>query len=132
MEVTMELEDDVFFADLSKQISLLIMDDEEEDLTTLCPTVSLQAFSKVHHPSVHSPLLWETTCGKESKGTGVFIPKSSLLRRKNKQAKYSSFNSKSCKQTDKSKAASHVTYRNDSACNSSNSKQSCRIGRNSN
>lgn len=27
----MEVEDDLFFADLSKQISLLIMDDEDED-----------------------------------------------------------------------------------------------------
>lgn len=28
--MAVEVEDDVFFADLSKQISLLIMDDEEE------------------------------------------------------------------------------------------------------
>jgi len=30
MEVALELEDDLFFADLSKQISLLIMDEEDE------------------------------------------------------------------------------------------------------
>lgn len=30
MEVALELEDDLFFADLSKQISLLIMDEEED------------------------------------------------------------------------------------------------------
>nr|GMD66081.1 DNA polymerase epsilon subunit B like [Ipomoea batatas] len=39
----MELEDDVFFADLSRQISLLIMDDEDvETSTTHCSSVSLQ------------------------------------------------------------------------------------------
>lgn len=37
----MEVEDDSFFADLSKQISLLIMDDEEDPLAN-CPSVSLQ------------------------------------------------------------------------------------------
>lgn len=41
MEVAMEVEDDLFFADLSKQISLLIMDDEEDPLAN-CPSVSLQ------------------------------------------------------------------------------------------
>ncbi|KAJ4968894.1 hypothetical protein NE237_015595 [Protea cynaroides] len=123
VEVTMELEEDVFFADLSKQISLLIMDDGEEDTTTRCPPVSLQAFSHANHPSVFSPLLYEPACGRESKGTGVFIPRSSLLRRKNRQARYTSFNSKSCKQPDKSKEATHVTYKNDPSCNSFNSKK---------
>lgn len=41
MEVSMEVEDDVFFADLSKQISLLIMDDDEAPVAS-CPSVSLQ------------------------------------------------------------------------------------------
>ena len=42
MEVAaMEVEDDLIFADLSKQISLLIMDDEEDPLAD-CPSVSLQ------------------------------------------------------------------------------------------
>jgi hypothetical protein len=41
MEMAMELEDDLFFADLSKQISLLIMDDDDED-----PSVSFQV---LHH-----------------------------------------------------------------------------------
>ncbi|KHG11337.1 hypothetical protein F383_11784 [Gossypium arboreum] len=40
MEVAVELEDDLFFADLSKQISLLIMDDE--DSVSTCPSVSFQ------------------------------------------------------------------------------------------
>lgn len=41
----MEVEDDSFFADLSKQISLLIMDDDEEDPVANCPSVSLQVLS---------------------------------------------------------------------------------------
>lgn len=32
MEVAVELEDDLFFADLSKQISLLIMEDDEDSV----------------------------------------------------------------------------------------------------
>lgn len=38
----MELEDDLFFADLTKQISLLIMDDDDQDPIATCPCVSLQ------------------------------------------------------------------------------------------
>ncbi|XP_042487954.1 uncharacterized protein LOC122091242 [Macadamia integrifolia] len=124
MEVAMELEDDVFFADLSKQISLLIMDDDEEDPPATCPPVSFQAFSQTYYPSVFSPLLYEPSCGRESKGTGVFIPKSSLPRRKNRQGRYTSFNSKSCKQYSyKSKGAPHVASRNDPSSNSFNSKK---------
>lgn len=37
----MEVEDDLFFADLSKQISLLIMDDNEDPVAR-CPSVSFQ------------------------------------------------------------------------------------------
>lgn len=43
----MELEDDLFFADLSKQISLLIMD-EDEDPLACCRANSPQVF---HHTS---------------------------------------------------------------------------------
>jgi hypothetical protein len=43
MEGGMELEDDLFFADLSKQISLLIMD-EDEDSHTSCRPNSIQVF----------------------------------------------------------------------------------------
>lgn len=39
----MELEDDAYFADLSKQISLLIMDEDEDPLTS-CHPHSLQVF----------------------------------------------------------------------------------------
>lgn len=53
MEVAMELDDDVFFADLSKQISLLIMDDDE-DIATHCPSVSLQVcFLLFGSPTLH-------------------------------------------------------------------------------
>lgn len=38
----MELEDDLFFADLTKQISLLIMDDDDQDPIASCPSVPLQ------------------------------------------------------------------------------------------
>ena len=37
----MELEDDLFFADLSKEIALLIMDEDEDPLAS-CPPDSLQ------------------------------------------------------------------------------------------
>lgn len=39
-----KLEDDLFFADLTKQISLLIMDDEEDPIATY-PSVSLQVYT---------------------------------------------------------------------------------------
>lgn len=48
MEVAMEVEDDLFFADLSKQISLLIMDDDEADPVANCPSVSLQVLLHLH------------------------------------------------------------------------------------
>ncbi|CAN1796261.1 hypothetical protein LINPERHAP1_LOCUS20847 [Linum perenne] len=62
----MEFEDDLFFADLSKQISLLIMDDDEQD-----PDISLQAYSRSNYPTaVQSPFMYEQSCRRESKGTG--------------------------------------------------------------
>ncbi|KAL3505871.1 hypothetical protein ACH5RR_031253 [Cinchona calisaya] len=89
--LAMELEDDVFFADLSKRISLLIMDDDE-DLVTHSPSVSLQAFSQsIIHPAPQTPYVYDQqTCSRrsESKGTGVFIPRSSQPRRKNGQGRY--------------------------------------------
>lgn len=45
MEVAVELEDDLYFADLSKQISLLIMDEDEDPLTSH-PSHSLQVFTR--------------------------------------------------------------------------------------
>lgn len=51
MEVALELEDDLFFADLSRQLSLLLMDDNEDPLPR--PHVSLQVlhFSSQHEHS---------------------------------------------------------------------------------
>ncbi|XP_062108425.1 uncharacterized protein LOC133819243 [Humulus lupulus] len=105
-----ELEDDLFFKDLSKQISLLIMDDddEEEDPLANCPSVSFQAFSHVIHntipPAVQShQFVYEQTCNRESsKGTGVFIPQSSQPRRKQRQGRSfgSSYYAKSHRQSE--------------------------------
>lgn len=90
MEVAMELEDDLFFADLTKQISLLIMDDDDQDPIATCPCVSRQAFSCAIHPPVQVPAyLYEQSCKRETKGTGVFIPQLTQARRKqHKQGKY--------------------------------------------
>ncbi|XP_050373985.1 uncharacterized protein LOC126791562 [Argentina anserina] len=90
MEVAMELEDDLFFADLTKQISLLIMDDDDQDPISTCPSVSLQAFSCEIHPPAQVPAyMYEQSCKRETKGTGVFIPQSTVPRRKqNRQGKY--------------------------------------------
>ncbi|CAI9118571.1 OLC1v1020158C1 [Oldenlandia corymbosa var. corymbosa] len=87
-----ELDDDVFFADLSKQISLLIMDDDDDDLVSHSSSVSLQGFSQSnHYPSTQQSLPFvydQQACRRESKGTGVFIPTSliSQPRRKNKNS----------------------------------------------
>ncbi|KAL0368002.1 UNVERIFIED_CONTAM: hypothetical protein Scaly_1019100 [Sesamum calycinum] len=80
MEGGLEFEDDVFFAHLSKQISLLIMDDEEEDLL-----IANRALAQAVHPEVQASFPsydQQIFCKWESKGTGVFIPRSSHPRRK--------------------------------------------------
>ncbi|KAK6130335.1 hypothetical protein DH2020_035927 [Rehmannia glutinosa] len=95
MEAALELEDDVFYKDLSKQISLLIMDDDDEDSLAHCPSVNLQAFTQAIHPARQASFLnydnyQQTNRRESSKGTGVFIPRSSHPRRKNnaKQARF--------------------------------------------
>ncbi|XP_010255918.1 PREDICTED: uncharacterized protein LOC104596447 [Nelumbo nucifera] len=120
--MAMELEDDVFFADLSQRIALLIMDDDEDPVAR-CPSVSPQAFSQAYYPVAPLPVLYEQNCRRESKGTGVFIPRSSLPRRKNRQGRVTSINTKPCRQPDKSRAASQVTYSNDPSCNCYSSKK---------
>ncbi|XP_022773856.1 uncharacterized protein LOC111316106 isoform X2 [Durio zibethinus] len=114
MEVAVELEDDLFFADLSKQISLLIMDDDDEDPVARCPSVSFQTFSGANYPIGQSPYPQEQICRRESsKGTGVFIPRSSQPRRKHRQGRYSSFSTKSNRQHDSStKMVSQASYNN--------------------
>ncbi|KAK4778148.1 hypothetical protein SAY87_018335 [Trapa incisa] len=94
------MEDDSFFADLSKQISLLIA--EEEDVVEKEPVIapywhyasSLQGFDgsvyNLAAPSL-APIYHQINCRREiSKGTGVFIPMSSQPRRKNRQGKFNS------------------------------------------
>ncbi|XP_009789660.1 uncharacterized protein [Nicotiana sylvestris] len=79
----MEVEDDLFFANLSKQISLLIMDDDERDPSTHSSSVILQAFPQQMDPTRKAPYIYGQSCKRESKGTGVFIPCSSYPRRNN-------------------------------------------------
>ncbi|XP_051126992.1 uncharacterized protein LOC127248597 [Andrographis paniculata] len=87
----LELEDDVFFKDLSRQISLLIMDDEDDgpgcdDSIAHCPSLNLQAFNREIYPVAPGLVLdYNQQMNKrEIKGTGVFIPRSMANpRRKN-------------------------------------------------
>ncbi|KAK4405694.1 hypothetical protein Sango_0575900 [Sesamum angolense] len=88
MEAALELEDDVFFKDLSRQISLLIMDDDDDDDSLAhCPSVNLQGFNPaLIRPAAQASFLnyeHQPSSKRESKGTGVFIPRSSNPRRKN-------------------------------------------------
>ncbi|KAG2727427.1 hypothetical protein I3843_01G152800 [Carya illinoinensis] len=107
MEGAVEVEDDLFFADLNKQISLLIMDDEEDDQVANCP-VSFQNYSRaIHPPERFPPILYEQTCRRESKGTGVFIPQLSQPRRKHRQGRsFASYNTISRRKPDTSRMVS--------------------------
>ncbi|CAM8979487.1 unnamed protein product [Rhodiola kirilowii] len=118
MAMMMDVEDDdVFFADLNRQISLLITDDEDEHGYYSPPissyhtaAVSIQAFSRtaIYPPTqpqyqFDQTSSYKTTTPDQSKGTGVFIPKLSQFcrsRRTKHQTKasnnnYSSYNSSS-------------------------------------
>ncbi|TKY54036.1 hypothetical protein E2542_SST18442 [Spatholobus suberectus] len=106
MEVAVELEDDLFFADLSKQISLLIMD-EDEDPFASCPRDPLQTFSGSIHPAPQSAFLYEQALRRQSKGTGVFIPQSTQPRRKHRKGRSSS-NAKYQKQSQDTRTVSQV------------------------
>lgn len=88
------IEDDLFFADLSKRISLLIMDDDE-DPTVYCPPVSFQVISQTIHP-IHNQLqsLHDQNGRREIKGTGVFIPRSSTNPRRSKHSRSKSSNTR--------------------------------------
>ncbi|KAK8499792.1 hypothetical protein V6N13_038860 [Hibiscus sabdariffa] len=113
MELAVELEDDLFFADLSRQISLLIMDDD--DPVARFPLLSFQGFSAANYPVAQSPFVQEQMYRRESKGTGVFIPKSShQARRKRRQGRQgSSLSSKSSRQLhDTTTMASQASFNN--------------------
>ncbi|GMH29266.1 hypothetical protein Nepgr_031109 [Nepenthes gracilis] len=113
MEVSMELEDDLFFADLKKQISLL-MDDDEDDPPAHYPSVCLQTYPQsFHHPNIQSPFYYQQNCTRGSKGTGVFIPRTWQPRRKTKQGQHAPYASKSNKQLVSSQWVSQsVSYSN--------------------
>ncbi|XP_020228763.1 uncharacterized protein LOC109809778 isoform X1 [Cajanus cajan] len=103
----MELDDDLFFADLSKQISLLIMDEDDDPLAS-CTSHSLQTFCGSIQPPPQSGFLYDDTLRRQiSKGTGVFIPQSTQPRRKHRKGRSSS-NSKYQKQSQDTKFVSQV------------------------
>ncbi|KAK7264510.1 hypothetical protein RJT34_32119 [Clitoria ternatea] len=111
MEVAVELEDDLFFADLSKQISLLIMD-EDEDPLACCPADSHQSFSgAMHPPPPQSGFIHGQVLRRESKGTGVFIPQSTQPRRKQRKGR-SSYYAKYQKQSQDTGMVSQVPVKN--------------------
>ncbi|KAL2530472.1 uncharacterized protein Fot_23073 [Forsythia ovata] len=85
MAAVLEVEDDVYFADLSQQISLLLMDDDEVSLAH-CSSVNLQALTQAIRPATQTS--YDQTSRRESKGTGVFIPRSLHPTRKNRQGRF--------------------------------------------
>ncbi|CAH8288818.1 unnamed protein product [Eruca vesicaria subsp. sativa] len=94
----LDLDDDVFFADISKQISLLIMDEDEQfnpvSLPSSSPSLSFQGMFRGGCYQT-APYMYHQE--QQCKGTGVFIPKCSQSRRRPrhlKQGKFSSFNAK--------------------------------------
>ncbi|KAH7667014.1 hypothetical protein IHE45_12G031700 [Dioscorea alata] len=75
----MDVEDDAFYQDLSKQIALLIMEDDDDGFPMHYPShAPPQGFHQVPQIVVMPPSLanYEASlsCKRESKGTGVFIP----------------------------------------------------------
>ncbi|KAJ8472016.1 hypothetical protein OPV22_026359 [Ensete ventricosum] len=81
--MAVEVEDDVFFADLGKQIALLIMDDEEE-FPVHCPQLPVQELPCMPQIMIPPPHSYQVAYRRESKGTGVFIPCSTAPRKKNR------------------------------------------------
>ncbi|KAE8718545.1 hypothetical protein F3Y22_tig00110013pilonHSYRG00517 [Hibiscus syriacus] len=73
------------------------MDDDHDGPLIRYPSVSFQGLTGANHPKAHSPFMHEQMFRRESKGTGVFIPKSSQQpRRKHGGGRYrSSLSSKS-------------------------------------
>ncbi|KAL1211803.1 hypothetical protein V5N11_023793 [Cardamine amara subsp. amara] len=88
MEVAVELEldDDVFFADISKQINLLITDEDEQIPISLSSSVSFQGLFRGNYQTSATPyMMYHEQMNynlRESKGTGVFIPRCSQPRKK--------------------------------------------------
>ncbi|KAJ0234201.1 hypothetical protein HA466_0277270 [Hirschfeldia incana] len=86
MEVAMDLEldDDVFYADISKQINLLITDEDEQNPISLSSPVSFQGLFRENYQASPYMMYHEQNYNqvRESKGTGVFIPRCSQPRRR--------------------------------------------------
>ncbi|CAA6662113.1 unnamed protein product [Spirodela intermedia] len=88
MDATVEIEGDVFFADLANQIALLIMEeDDAEGFASLNPLISPQGSNLAPKAVSSSPVFYEPFYGREVKGTGVFIPQSSKPRKKHRSRK---------------------------------------------
>ncbi|KAJ6810400.1 uncharacterized protein M6B38_319330 [Iris pallida] len=117
--MAIEMDDDVFFADLSKQIALLIMDDDEE-FPVQSPPLHLQGYHHLPEPIIPPPYTYEMAYRRESKGTGVFIPRSSLPKRKNRSGKSTSNNNSSQRHSNKSEAAAVSRVANNSRLHSNN------------
>lgn len=71
---------------------------------------NFQVFSQVIHPAIRTPYVNEQNSRRESKGTGVFIPRSSHPRRKNRQGRHFSSNTKIQGHTETE--LNQVTYNN--------------------
>ncbi|RRT73439.1 hypothetical protein BHE74_00039581 [Ensete ventricosum] len=107
--MAVEVEDDVFFADLSKQLALLIMDDEEE-FPAQCPLLPAQELPYMPQIMMPPSYGYEVSFKRESKGTGVFIPQSTAPRRKNRSRRQTTVDSHPRRQLNKSAiVVSHVT-----------------------
>ncbi|CAF2126450.1 hypothetical protein BRARA_C03139 [Brassica rapa] len=84
MAMDLELDDDVFFADISKQINLLITDEDEQNPISLSSSV-FQGLLRENYQTSATPFKMyheQNYIARESKGTGVFIPRCSQPRRK--------------------------------------------------
>ncbi|KMZ73961.1 hypothetical protein ZOSMA_139G00390 [Zostera marina] len=105
-----DMEDDVFFADLSKRISLFITEEEVEvevkeeeqqqqkqnydhvvqgygksnDFTRVFPVMIPPTIQKINQPSMVQPGSGPFFYERETRGTGVFIPRSSIPYQKNR------------------------------------------------
>ncbi|OMO95283.1 hypothetical protein CCACVL1_05454 [Corchorus capsularis] len=69
--------------------------DDDEDPVAKYPSVSFQGFPKSNYAMAPSPFFHGQSYLRESKGTGVFIPQSSRPRRKHRQGRFTSYNTKS-------------------------------------
>uniref|UniRef100_A0A1J3I9V1 Uncharacterized protein n=1 Tax=Noccaea caerulescens TaxID=107243 RepID=A0A1J3I9V1_NOCCA len=123
MAMDLELDDDVFFADISRQINLLITDEDEQNPISLSSSVSFQGLFKESYQTSATPYMMYHEQNynqvRESKGTGVFIPRCSQPRRKQhnhphhkKQGRFGSF-------TPKQQFPQHVHDNNSTTLNNS-------------